>query len=509
MGDFSQSAKLVDAMGEDDEIPGCLEKRVDSVIGAEFELQAVTRRTRRSGSKRATKAPVPASAKLVEELEKYWFEWCPEEDLAEAWRWRRMLGAGLLTVDWTTGANRWTPRIRALPMHFCRFDETLSRYVYQAREGLQVVEPGNGKFILFEQGPRGWMRGSVRPMGLQWLGKNLCFRDWNRYNERHGLPIVKAKIPVVADNEDKDAFWDDIRELGSEVTAQLPQGLGVDEKLGFDLELLEAKDLSSGSFQKFLERADRKIQVHFLGGNLGTEVVDQGARSAAETHDSGLTGKACGDAQKLSTVLRTQFAWPVCALNYAAKQEDVPWPKWKTEGGADLVKLAAATEGFGKALAAVDTAGYEVSNVDELAEIYGLNLVRKEKPAIPAPPSEDPEKPEEGAEPEDPQDPKKPEEDESVTLSSGDSAAKARGFIEGHEFASRIADDYAGGAHALLADDLATVLKLIDDSKDYDELALRLRGAYSGMSLAKLAELTQKAIILSNLAGRATVLQDV
>lgn len=384
-GDFTLSAQLVDSMGEDDVLPGVLEKWVDAVLGSDFELCPVESPNRQ------------LSKRLADQFGPLWWDMFPESELDDFLRWYRMLGTSVAVLDWARDASRWTPKLRVLHPQFLRRDQLKQQWIYSAQEGQLIVTPGDGKWILLSDGQRGWMRGAVRGLAILWIAKQLTIRDWNRYNERHGLPLIKAFAPAMADELDKEGFWEDVRQLGASAVADLPTHLGGPEakqELSYDLELLEAKDRSFDSFKEQLERADRRIIVFLLGSNLSTEINDTGSRAAAETHRGVEVSKATAAAKKLSTELRWQALFPACAYNVtSATLEVTPWPEWDTEPPEDTKVEAEDQELFGKALKALQDAGFDVENVDDLAEKRGLKLKKRPEPVAPVPTPDDSESP--------------------------------------------------------------------------------------------------------------------
>lgn len=371
-GDFSMSSLLVDTMGEDDVLPGLFEKRVDAVLGSEFELRPV-------------EAPNhQLSKRIVDRFGPLWWDTFPESETSELLGWYRKLGVAIGTLDWVRGGSSWTARLRTLHPQFLRRDHHLHRWIYSAEEGELEVTPGDGRWILLLDGTRGWMNGAVRALAITWISKQLALRDWNRYNERHGLPIIKAFAPALAEEGDTLQFWNDVRGLHSETVAQLPSHLD-ENGAKFDLDLLEAKDQSWKTFPALLDRADRRFMVHVLGSNLSTEVSGTGSLAATKVHRGVEISKATADAGKLSTELRRQGLYPIVTTNVSASLEVMPWPHWDTAPPEDDKGNAEAAEIFGKALVQISKAGYEVENLDEMSERYGLKLKKKPEPKPPAP----------------------------------------------------------------------------------------------------------------------------
>jgi hypothetical protein len=330
--------------------------------------------------------------RIADQYDDVWWELFPESSLDEFLRWYRMLGVAIGVLDYTTGASKWTATLRVLHPQFLRFDPIKNKFIYSAQEGQLEVNPGDGRWVLITDGARGWMRAGVRALAITWIGKQLAIRDWNRYNERHGLPIIKAMAPAIADDEDREQFWEDIQGIASETVAQLPTHLD-ENGAAFDLELLEAKDRSWETFPKMLERADRKFQVYLLGANIAAEVVTQGSRATADVHRGVERAKATAAAKKLSTELRWQALWPIVTFNVTAALAVIPWPCWDTSPPEDDLADAESIGALGTALSELKTAGYEIEeqSLTELQARFGVKLKKLPASASPAlPPSNQP-----------------------------------------------------------------------------------------------------------------------
>lgn len=363
-GQFNDTAMLLDSLWEDDEFPGDVEKRINCTLHAKRSLKV-------AGDRRLK----PMERAVQDNFDKL----CPSTELYPFQADVLMLGVGVGTIDWQTGSDIWIPRFRHLPAHFLQYDEERRKWMYQAREGWIEVTPGDGTWVLSTSGQRGWIRGLIRAISLVWIGKQLTLADWERYNEKHGLPIFKAKTPLQVDNEQRDQFLADLEDLRSEGVIGLPQD---ENGHGYDLDLLEATDRNWESFKAKVERADRKMAMLLLGGNLGNEVASTGAnRAAAETHADSLYDKAAGDELQLHQVIQEQILRPFFALN-EGRTDTIPYPCWDVYGDPDPDHLFSVQ---GKLLDVVSKAkdlGYQVDNLQQTAEGLGLKLSKPEDPAI-------------------------------------------------------------------------------------------------------------------------------
>jgi phage gp29-like protein len=372
-GQFSLASQLWDAMREDDEIPGAVATRVNATLGSDFSLR----------SEDPARVALPARARRLE------LEWCeiaPDAALQDLLADYLMLGVGLATIDWDFGdGSHWTPRLRPLPAEHLEYDLHEQVWRYHARDGRVDVTPGDGKWLLLANGERPWLNGYVRSLAALWRAKQLVLGDWARYCQKHGLPLLKAKMPIFRDAAEKDQFVDDLEALQSEGVIGLPQD---DAGNGYDVELLEATTVSWQTFQAALERSDRKIQVQLLGGNAATETVGStGSRNVAEVQSRGLVAKARRDARALTACLRAQLVRPYAIVNWGARGE-IPVPCYDVAPEADVQAWENSRLQFANTLKTFAEAGYSIANLPAVARDLGLELTERE-PLGAAPPADE------------------------------------------------------------------------------------------------------------------------
>lgn len=489
LGMFEQSSLLIESMVEDDEFPSALEKRVGAVVESYFELRTPEFVRNKQLAERIRKQLAPL-----------WDDIVPAETLDEMSRSCIMSGAGLGWLEWDLSGSYWTPQLHALPTQFLRRDQNDGRWWYHAREGELEVTPGDGKWVLLTDGPRGWLRAAVRGLAVTWIAKQWALRDWNRYNERHGLPILKAMVPAVAEESDKDDFIDDVRNLAAEAVAGLPTHLD-EAGAGFDLDLLEAVDKSWESFDRLVNYCNRRFQIYMQGSHLATEMDGaSGSRAASQTHRGVSKEKAASDASKRAKQLRAQVLRPIVEFNHAgADRTVVPVPFWDVEPPEDMGQRATTQKTFGEALQSIGQSGYEVTNLDVIATDYGLELERRETDPAPEP---DPPPTGSGS----PVDDDEEEDETELRLASGDHAP---GMIAGQHYADRVVTDAAHRAERLLDEDRALLLGAIGRATSFDGLRRDLLEIYRDrMTPASLDDLLHRALVMAQLAGVGAVRQD-
>jgi len=358
-GDFSTVDKLLNSMWEDDTFPSTLSQRINATLRSEFQLA------------------LPGEARDLNEVETkiqtHFPQMAPDCELFGMLEDYIMLGAGVGTIDWDTSDPKlWVPKLRALPAEFLRYDEGRRKWTYMAIEGELDVTPGDGKWVLMAAGQEPWTRGLLRGLAFLWFGKQMTLGDWQRYNQKHGLPIIKATVPLHHEKSEKDGFIDDLSEMQAEGVIGTPKD---ENGQGYDVDLLEARDTAWESFQTAAERADRKYQVALLGGNLGAEVTSQGAnRAASETHAKSVDrDKAKTDAKALGTVLRDQLLVPFMQQNYPDATV-IPFPFWDTNPEESIRQWVTAQSQFIHMLAQLPAAGYKLKNAVAIARDYDMRL---------------------------------------------------------------------------------------------------------------------------------------
>lgn len=357
-GHFDLAAQLLRSMYEDDEFPATLKKRINVTLRSEFNFDL-------PGESRDLTEAEEKSQVLFDRM-------APDCELFDLMQDYIMLGAGVATIDWDFSVTPWVPKLRHLPAEYLHYDKERMIYLYQAREGEQEVIPGNGKWVLLAAGQEAYNRGLILGLASTWFSKQLTLADWERYNQKHGMPIFKAKVPIYRDHKEKDQFIDDLSGIQSEGIIGLPQD---ENGAGYDLDLLEPRDTAWETFQTSLERADRKFQVALLGGNLGAEVTSQGAnRAAADTHASGLDLLAKADAKTLGTVLRDQLMTPFIRSNFPGTSQVIPFPFWDTCPEESIRAWVQSQSALVHMLGQMPAAGVKLKNIEQIGREYGLDF---------------------------------------------------------------------------------------------------------------------------------------
>lgn len=324
-GTFVDSCALMDAMGRDDRITGCLGTRVRALAGKSgvgFSLEPSQKGARQQATD------------LAKEIEGLWYYACPENVMSRLLRDAVMLGVAIARIHWDLVDGKRVPRLEPWDMRGVYWDWSIRRYRAIALEGIYTIDPYSGEWFVFEPGGyRSWMYGAIRCLGKLWIIRQMTYRDWARYSEKHGMPIVSIKEPTGHQWEkQKSGFWGRMKNLGAETTLRLPTD---DKGYGFGVELIEAKARSEQAFKLLLDKLEVNVAVTLLGQNLSTE-VQGGSHAAAQAHELIRLDYLDADAGTLSTNLREQVWKPFTRFNHPElDEEETPWPTWATKPPTD------------------------------------------------------------------------------------------------------------------------------------------------------------------------------
>lgn len=395
-GDLSGTAVLADAIERDPQIQAAITTRILAFM-ARSELPLTMEPARGIDDRRAESV-----AKTVDRL---WDRACPDNEVVTLLRDYILLGEGVARDDMPVIDGEEVPRLRRLRPLGLYWDEFEGVHKYIDKKGAtHVVTPGENGWVLLTHGGDGWMRGAIRSIGLTWLSRLFTHRDWNRWTEKHGLPILllsesSAGTADVNSAASKQAIFDQFRRLSAESVVRLPQGQHRDEP-GWEAKFLEPTTLSYEGFERFYKvlRDDAIAVILGLDPDAGTKGIGGDEASVRERTKNDFLAS---DASALSRVLREQLWMPWVRRNIdARKPELAPYPRWETRPPADLGKEADTLLKVADVVERYERLGLDTAPVFER---FGVKPKSGQKVTLPTPtPVASP--------PSEPEAPKEPEE---------------------------------------------------------------------------------------------------
>ncbi len=355
IGAFAQSAILVDDTFGDDRVQATLGSRT----GALFGQRSIHKAARRDTDGKCHKA-----------WRKQFQQFSASGVTHDIKRWAIMQGFGVAELLWDTSVTPWTVTLKPWHPQYIYYRWDLRRFVASTTDGPVIIEPGAGKWMIHAPfgNYRGWIHGAIRAIADKWIIKQLAWRDRARYNERHGMPIIKAYVPAAGDARQKDLFVQSMSTMGQEAVVGLPQNV---DETGYDLELLEARDRAWETFRSTIEDADRAIILTIKSQNLTTEVAE-GSLAAARQHGSTEQVTLQFDNDTFAYDLYTQVARPFARFNFG-DQRKATYSSWDVTPIEDYAAKGAVLNDFALAMNAMRVAGYKV-DVAKVAAQFGLDL---------------------------------------------------------------------------------------------------------------------------------------
>jgi len=364
-GQFGGSSLLCDTLLGDDRVQATLGSRTGGLFGQPAQFKA---------------ADADKGGKCLAAWTDNWERIAPQSVMSEIIRWAVMMGFCLIEVNWDTSGKCWIPILKPWHAQYIWYRWDTRNYAASTQDGVIDIDPGNGKWVLYApHGPyRGWIHGAIRPVADKWFIKQLAWRDWARFNERHGLPIIKAKLPAAGDPAQKDRFQQSLATMGQEAVVGLPQNV---DGTGYDIELVEARDRGYETFGTTIDKCDAAIVLPIMWQNLTTEVTE-GSFAAARVHGGVRQNAIEFDNSTLCRDLQAQLARPFALFNFD-DADLAPKSWWGVEPVEDTRTRTQNLTGLASACRELRQAGFEVTDLEALAEGYGVKIKNSWVKAVP------------------------------------------------------------------------------------------------------------------------------
>jgi len=366
-GIFDAPDQLDDAIASDSRVQSCMRSRSGGLLG-----RAIRFRTSRRGDPKMARRCRSA-------LEDHWDDMGGEPAILFLLEKASSLGFAYGQLVWDTTGKRWLPYIESFAARFAYYHWMRRRHIAVTLDGPTEITPGDAKWILHAPygSYRGWMRGALRALAQWWLARNYALRDWARYSERHGFPVVLADTPFGADPKSISTFASTVAGLGQETALQLPGSVDVNKYGRYDLRYLEAKDQNWATFKALIEQCNDEITLALLGQNLTTQ-VKEGSFAAARVHADVRQAILEAEARALQRTIYMQISRPFAALNYG-DPDVAPKIEWDVRPVEDMQVKAQGWQAFAAATAQLRNAGIEIEHLDKFARTFGFTGVRVAK----------------------------------------------------------------------------------------------------------------------------------
>ena len=365
IGLWQQPSMLCDSVFADDRVQATLGSRTGGLFS-----QPLTHA--RGGDGRRF------SHRAHREWVKQWPKICPQSVMSEIMRWVIVLGFAVAELRWDRTVTPWQPYLVPWHPYFAMYRWDLRKIQLATIDGPVAAVPGEGKWLVYTPHGeyRGWIQGAIRALAEIWFMKRLAWRDWARWNERHGLPIFGAEVPAAGDPVQKKNFITSLQTLGQEPVIGLPQNV---DGTGYKATLIEARDRGWETFGNFIDRADKSIVLPILGQNLTTE-VKEGSFAAARVHGDVRQNFIQFDNATLSEAIYEQVARPWALFNYG-DPDVAPFSSWDVTPVEDWAVKVQVLATFATSMNQLKMAGLAPHHVAKLARRFGLDLGEIDKVA--------------------------------------------------------------------------------------------------------------------------------
>lgn len=497
-GDLSYAASVCEWLLCNDRVAGALDARLDALFGLEPTFEPGVGR-RKNQAIRALEA------------EEDWWQSYPESQNRLIHKWGLLLGVAPghhLWVDSPDHKNRWLPQPRfwhpqTLRKDWQRNEWTISNF----RHERMVVTPGDGNWVLHTPfgEDRPWSLGLWRSLARWALLSEFAVRDSGRVGESGTLLV--ASSPEGSTKDSRRELAEDLRTLGSDGVAVLGNG--------YDLKLVEMSAAARDIYEKQMQMADLAISIRIRGANLSSN-VQGGSHAAAEAQfKANETPKLRFDAESFSSTIHDQSLVWWAQYNFGDRRL-APWPNYPVDPEEDVKAKGEAEEIAFRNAKTAEEQGFEVDR-DAFLDEHGISWAKAGK----RPEPQDPPESDEADDPDDTEDPNlntgtqsepraqwNPSGAFAVALASGASAQANQGFVEGQLYADSLADNSTASAIKALQETRAAILEELDAADSFEDLRDRLAARYKELDAGEIADLTQFAMVMAQLAGNRAAIQD-
>lgn len=351
-----EGLKLYDQLERDNHCHSVLQKRRLQLVAREWVVKA--------GGEDAVS--VAAADHLREVLDDLPFDQICL-DLLDA----TLKGFAVGEIDWLPdGGHLQIAGIRSIDQRRIVFDRDWRPRLLTMSAPSDGEELPDRKFLVHRVGVKG-----NNPYGLGagtrlfWavLFKREGVAFWRRHLERFSSPIPVGKFPLGTSLAEQRAL---------ELTLQMMNhASSITVPIGTELDTFEAKRSGTVDHETWAKFWNAEMSKAVLGETLTTEMGDNGARAASETHADMLAQLVDGDADILSTTLNGQLVKWFVELNHAG----AALPQiWRVRPANELAEETLKTKRANRRVKDMEALergrelGFEPENVEAyMEEVFG------------------------------------------------------------------------------------------------------------------------------------------
>lgn len=391
-------------------------------------------------------------------------------------------GFSVLEIDWRYHGGHLCPReFIWRPQRWFTFDRTDGETVLLRETGGDEVLPAH-KFLVHRHKAKSGLTirsGLSRVASYAWMFKSFTSKDWAIFAQNYGQPIRVGRFGRGATEDEKGVLLRAVRNIAGDCAAIIPNDM--------QIEFVEvaAKGTSTDLYQSRVDWLDRQMSKAVLGQTTTTDAVS-GGHAVAQEHRLVQEDIERADSLVTSSTINAQVIPNIIAMNFGPQDY---YPKIKI-GRPDEVPLVEFADAFEK----IAPHGLTAS----------LSFVR-DRLGIPVPDDDAELVGGRQAAPDD-NDARDPDADQKELQTSGltGSLFNREDNDDAVEALRRRAQGDAAGALAGLSEEIRNVLLT----------AKTLREAADGLTALELdrdelATAMARGMALSNLAGQASLLDDM
>ena len=269
---------------------------------------------------------------------------CPEAELC-AMVWDGIM-AGVGVGELVPQPDDGPPILRALDLHWLRYDFDKDLWFYQSKRREYVVRPGDGRWVLFTPygSRRPWIRGAWLSIALPFIAKQNAAFDRLRWQGQLADPLKVIQAADGAEEKHRSGLIEFVRTLWR-------RSPGLVSPPKYEPKLVESNGRGYEVYREAEDRADIDIQVG-LAGQVVTTTGTTGF-SSGSVWDNIRLDKIQAIAEALATTTHYQMLRP-WAHRYHGMAGRAPWARLDVRSPEQRRAEADALKAFAESVKAAD-----------------------------------------------------------------------------------------------------------------------------------------------------------